>query len=59
MIEIEPDRAQKNTCFKKVLRQRSGVTLATISAHTSRATAVGAHLFKLLVKNLAPEPLLR
>ena len=48
---------QKHTCSKKVLPQRSGVSLATISAHTSRATAVGARLFKLLVKNLVPEPL--
>ena len=38
-----------------MLRQRSGVSLATISTHTSRATAVGARLFKLLVKNLVPE----
>ena len=45
--------AQKHTFSKKVLRQRSGVSLATISAHTSRATAVGARLFQLLVKNLA------
>ena len=51
--------AQKHTFSKKVLRQRSGVSLATISAHTSRATAVGARLFKLLVKNLAPEPLVQ
>ena len=51
--------AQKHTFSKKVLRQRSGVSLATISTHTSRATAARARLFKLLVKNLAPEPLLR
>ena len=48
--------AEKHTFSKKVLRQRSGVSLATISAHTSRATAVGARLFKLLVKDLALEP---
>ena len=44
--------AQKHTFSKKVLRQRSYVSLAIISTHTSRATAVGARLFKLLVKNL-------
>ena len=42
--------AQKHTFSKTVLRQRSGVSLAIISTHTSRATAVGARLFKLLVK---------
>ena len=48
--------AEKHTFFKKVLRRRSGVSLAIISTHTSRATAVAARLFKLLMKNLAPEP---
>ena len=45
----------KHTFSKKVLRQCSGVSLATISTNTSRAAAVGARLFKLLVKNLVPE----
>ena len=44
--------AEKHTFSKKVLRQRSCVSLAIISTHTSRATAVGARLFKLLMKNL-------
>ena len=47
--------AQKQTFSTKVLRQRSCVSLAIISTTTSRATAVGARLFKLLVKNLVPE----
>ena len=51
--------AQKQTFSKKVLRRRSGVSLATISARTSHATAVGARLFKLLMKNLAPGPWFR
>ena len=46
---------KKHTFFKKVLRRRSGVSLATISTHTCRAAAVEARLFKLLVKNLVPE----
>ena len=44
--------AQKHTFSKKVLRQRSGVSLAIISTNTSRAAAVGARLFKVLMKNL-------
>ena len=38
--------AQKHTFSKKVLRRRSGVSLAIISTHTSRATAVGARLYQ-------------
>ena len=49
-------RAQKHAFSKKVLRRRSGVSLATTSTHTCRAAAVGARLFKLLAKNLVPEP---
>ena len=47
--------AEKHAFSKKVQRQRSGVSLAIISTHTSRATAVGARLFKLFMKNLVPE----
>ena len=57
--EIDPLMGTKNAFSKKVLRQRSGVTLGIISTHTSRATAVGRRLFKLLMKNLVREPLLR
>ena len=50
--------AQKCAFSIKVLRRRSGVSLAIISTHTSCTTAVGARLFKLLMKNLTPEQVL-
>ena len=43
--------AQKHTFSKKVLRQRSGVSLAIISTTTSQATAVGTRLFIFFMKN--------